>query len=334
MKDLSVIIPVYNTEKYLCECVDSVLREVPQNSEIILVDDGSPDNCPKICDDYAKKDSRIVVLHQENKGLSGARNSGIEVASGKSLFFIDSDDFLPSGYFEKLLSFNSDLVISSYRAFYQDGTPDIYGELETKQYQTLNEYLLDFHKYFATTFNFAWGKVYDNNIIKKFNLRFLEGVSMVEDVLFNIEYYKYCSSITTVKDAYVHYRQIKGTLSKNISHQVFDWYVHSYREIKNLLLKTAAFTIENEDHFYTHFMGNVLECLIGYWNQPSEDRREKYTKIIQNELLQQAIPYGYSKRVKRILSALKRQDIRKLEKSVKNYIFWINLRKKIRSILR
>lgn len=90
MHDLiSVIIPVYKVEKYLCRCVDSVLEQTYTNMEIILVDDGSPDNCPVMCDEYARQDSRVKVIHQENAGLSGARNAGIDMAQGSVAAFVD-----------------------------------------------------------------------------------------------------------------------------------------------------------------------------------------------------------------------------------------------------
>lgn len=103
---ISVIIPVYKVENYLCRCVDSVLAQTYGNTEIILVDDGSPDNCPRICDEYAAKDSRIKVIHQKNGGLSSARNTGIRNAQGKLIAFVDSDDYV----FEDFLQFMYGLI--------------------------------------------------------------------------------------------------------------------------------------------------------------------------------------------------------------------------------
>lgn len=90
---ISVIVPIYNVQQYLPECIDSILAQTYKNLEIILVDDGSPDSCPQICDDYAKRDDRIKVIHKPNGGLSDARNHGIRSATGEYLLFIDSDDF-------------------------------------------------------------------------------------------------------------------------------------------------------------------------------------------------------------------------------------------------
>lgn len=94
MKKISVIVPIYNVEKYLNRCVDSILAQTYENLEIILVDDGSPDNCPQICDGYAKRDSRIRVIHKKNGGLSSARNAGLDVATGDYIGFVDSDDYI------------------------------------------------------------------------------------------------------------------------------------------------------------------------------------------------------------------------------------------------
>lgn len=103
MNDLiSIIVPVYKVEKYLNRCVDSIINQTYKNLEIILVDDGSPDNCPKICDEYAKKDNRIKVIHKENGGLSDARNYGLEIFKGKYVTFIDSDDYVEYNYVEIL----------------------------------------------------------------------------------------------------------------------------------------------------------------------------------------------------------------------------------------
>ena len=101
---ISVIVPVYNVEEYLPRCVDSILAQSYENLEIILVDDGTKDNCDKICDEYAEKDPRIKVIHKENGGLSSARNAGIDVAKGEYLGFVDSDDWIEPEMYEAMLS--------------------------------------------------------------------------------------------------------------------------------------------------------------------------------------------------------------------------------------
>ena len=102
-KTVSIIVPVYNVEKYIYECVDSLLNQTYSDTEIILVDDASPDACPSICDEYALKDTRIKVIHKENGGLSDARNAGLDIATGDYVLFVDSDDYIVSDMVEQLM---------------------------------------------------------------------------------------------------------------------------------------------------------------------------------------------------------------------------------------
>lgn len=104
MSKISVIVPVYNTEKYLSRCIESILVQTYTDFELILINDGSPDNCAQIIEEYAQKDSRIITIHQHNQGLSAARNAGIDIAKGKYITFIDSDDYVYSEYLEQLVS--------------------------------------------------------------------------------------------------------------------------------------------------------------------------------------------------------------------------------------
>ena len=125
MEDLiSVVVPIYNVENYIKKCVDSILSQTYKNLEIILVDDGSPDNCPQICDEYAQKDNRIKVIHKENGGLSDARNAGIDISKGKFITFIDSDDYIEKDYVEVLYNSikenASDMAIGSHKAIYDN----------------------------------------------------------------------------------------------------------------------------------------------------------------------------------------------------------------------
>ena len=111
MPKISIIVPIYNVEKYLDKCVSSILNQTFTDFELLLVDDGSPDRCGEMCDEYAKKDSRVKVIHRKNGGLSAARNSGIDAACGKYIGFIDSDDYIEENMYEHLYD-----VITKYDA--------------------------------------------------------------------------------------------------------------------------------------------------------------------------------------------------------------------------
>lgn len=116
MKPLvSVIVPIYNVEKYIDRCLNSIINQKLEDIEIILVDDGSPDNCPQICENYRKKDDRIKVIHKENEGLGYARNSGIKIANGKYISFIDSDDYISEEFlynlYTKAIEYDADACL-------------------------------------------------------------------------------------------------------------------------------------------------------------------------------------------------------------------------------
>ena len=122
---VTIVVPVYKVEKYIDKCINSILNQTYKNLEIILVDDGSPDDCGKICDRYAKLDTRINVIHKENGGLSDARNAGIDAANGKFISFIDSDDYIEPEYIEILYRAikkdETDIAISSHKVIYESG---------------------------------------------------------------------------------------------------------------------------------------------------------------------------------------------------------------------
>lgn len=192
---VSVVVPVYNAEKYLNRCVDSILAQTYQNFELILVDDGSPDNCGAICDDYASKDSRITVIHQENSGVSRARNAGIECASGEFLFFVDSDDWLENNHIENLLPIGDEDLVYGGRKFYVNNqykdVLSIPSVVVLRQewmtgYDTIHSRGL--------TLTFISG-CYDMQLIRDHNLRFDTELDISEDGIFNLEYMKYCHKI-------------------------------------------------------------------------------------------------------------------------------------------
>lgn len=166
---ISVIVPIYNVEKYLARCVDSIVNQTYKNLEIILVDDGSPDLCPQMCDDYAEKDNRIKVVHKKNGGLSDARNAGMAVATGEYISFIDSDDYVSDDFFECLLDVmnkkNSDIAECSVVKFYEDNRFDEFSDdLSVKTYDTqdaMSALIAEnpFHQH-------VWNKLYKTELIK------------------------------------------------------------------------------------------------------------------------------------------------------------------------
>ncbi len=143
---VSIIVPIYKVEQYLKRCLDSLVNQTYKNIEIILVDDGSPDQCPQICDDYAREDSRIKVIHKENGGLSDARNTGLKAATGEYVMYVDSDDYIERDSCEKLINNaveNVDLVIGACKEIRPTGVSfQQHTNLEENKTYTAKEYML------------------------------------------------------------------------------------------------------------------------------------------------------------------------------------------------
>lgn len=209
---VSVIIPVYNTEKYLKDCLDSLLGQSFQNFEAILIDDGSGDQSSAICDEYQKKDFRIKVIHQKNQGVSVARNRGIEEAKGEWIFFLDSDDILPENALKNLIEQNSDFVIGSIEEIDEDGNYNgICNSIPKKELnkrQTLN-ILFDESLYGYQ--GYLWNKLYRYAIIRDNKITFDSSIKYNEDRLFITEYLLYCSKITMIPQIIYYYRQREGS---------------------------------------------------------------------------------------------------------------------------
>ena len=204
---VSVIVPVYNVEDYLEECVRSIIAQSYKNLEIILVDDGSTDGCPSMCDALQKNDSRIAVIHKKNGGLSDARNVGLDIASGEYVCFVDSDDYIDGKYVEKLLvaleSTGADMSVCGYVNVRLDGTKDINEKperaiLNTDKYWEV--FLLQMHISFVV----AWNKLYKKSIFD--DLRYAKG-KINEDEIILLDLLKKCKSISVISDFLYYYRQ-------------------------------------------------------------------------------------------------------------------------------
>lgn len=204
---ISVIVPIYKVEKYLKKCIDSIINQTYKNLEIILVDDGSPDNCPKICDEYANQDSRVRVIHKENGGLSDARNAGMEAATGECILFVDSDDWIKPRMIEdmhcRMIEDNSDLVSSG--VIWVDENGD---EIRTV---TVNENcIFNSEQAMAALINdgklkqHVWNKLYKADLIK--NIPFDKG-KYHEDVYWSYKAIGEAQRVSIEKNSYYYYVQ-------------------------------------------------------------------------------------------------------------------------------
>lgn len=208
---ISVVVPVYNAEKYLHRCVDSILAQSVTDFELLLIDDGSKDISAKICDEYAAMDSRVRVFHKENGGVSSARNVGLDNAKGDYLMFVDSDDYMLPGMCEVMLSTieskKTDLVVCGTTetggGFWRPECDKDYSITQLKE-----EFVTILHTELLSP---PWNKIFKRNRIGARRLR--EDISFGEDLLFNIEYLKSCENISLIREApFYHEKDNKNSL--------------------------------------------------------------------------------------------------------------------------
>lgn len=230
---VSVVIPVYKVEAYIERCVKSVLNQSMKDLEVILVDDGSPDHCPEICDEYANQDDRVKVIHKTNGGLASARNSGMKIASGKYLFFLDSDDWLEADgleiLYKKAEEYQVDFV--RYRAI-RTGWPGLnenapcyvekVRELEEGYYDKDKILEKVYPRLLATSqltmgaIVGAWGSLYSLDFLNKNHLRFYEEVKFSEDLIFSANVVRAASSFYFINQPGIyHYYYNPNSISKS-----------------------------------------------------------------------------------------------------------------------
>lgn len=269
MPKISVIVPVYKVEDLLCRCVDSILAQTYSDFELILVDDGSPDRSGEICDYYAERDHRVRVIHQENGGLSAARNTGISLACGEYLSFVDSDDMIHPQMLELLLhsleTHQADLVSTRYICF-RDAVPEMsvlhkLGESVLTQ----NDYLDHLYPYhFEQIGVSAWGKLYKRHLFD--TLRYPEG-KIYEDLHIYLELLKLCSKIVVLDTPMYYYYlgNVSITKSSYLAHSRFDEFIlranHAvyFQEQGNLSQYQYAV-----NDYLTFFLRNAFAILLKY----------------------------------------------------------------------
>lgn len=199
----SIIVPVYKVEKYLDKCVESIINQTYKDIEVILVDDGSPDNCPLICDEYAKKDSRVKVIHKTNGGLSDARNKGLEVATGDYILFIDSDDYIELDACEKFSRFqgkNYDILIGD--AIVEGGICDLSHIELNKAVSGVIYYKEALLKHRTPVV--AWINAYRHEFLKENDLKFKYGI-LHEDEEFTPRAFLIAQTVVCTKNFFYHY---------------------------------------------------------------------------------------------------------------------------------
>lgn len=229
---VSIIIPIYNVEKYLHKCIDSVLNQTYKNLEIILVDDGSLDNCPKICDEYAKKDSRIKVIHKKNGGISDTRNNGIEASTGKYISFVDGDDYIDEHMIEELCKnikeTNADISVCSYYKVYNQKLEELKLHKSNHTITGIDKYHTIYNKY-SSVMKAPWNKLYKKEVFKE--IRYPKGIIM-EDSYVLTDILQTVDKISYIEKPLYYYVQREDSIMHSFNLKRLDSLLHYEKKIK------------------------------------------------------------------------------------------------------
>lgn len=281
MPEISIIVPVYNVENYLVRCIESILAQTFKEFELILVNDGSPDNCGKICDEYAQKDSRIRVIHKSNGGLSDARNSGIEISTGKYIGFVDSDDYIEPDMYEVLYNdikkCNADIACCAYYICFKNeriGSPTSKGLKILSVEEAINM--------LPQISPGAWNKLYKKEIFEE--IRYPVG-KLNEDVFILMDLLERANKITFNPSAKYYYLQRQNSITKKgFNSKKWDC-IDAWK--KNLIYVKNKYPKQIKVIEYKYFGAYIyiLDQLIVSENYRSIAEYEKVNKFIKNNIL-------------------------------------------------
>lgn len=300
---ISVIVPVYKVEEYLPKCIESILNQTYKNIELILVDDGSPDNSPKICDEYASKDKRVKVIHKKNAGVSAARNDGINAASGKFITFVDSDDWIESEMYEKLYEKQQekdyDVVMCGFKLVMPDTTWFVIEESKKDFCESKNvSYLLRSPNYvisgenrYSTVGNincyvvrFLYKKTIFDNIKFDKKLIYMEDVAILTQIFLNDNL-----SVGYIDDCMYNYLIRTSSLSNGKINNMLEKGKSFVSKITEILFGTKFEYLINAEQFLFYYMCATNKArystddnlkLIKEWN--SRKNYKSYKKFLTN----------------------------------------------------
>lgn len=282
MDKVSVIVPVYNVDKVLRRCVDSIISQSYHNIEIILVDDGSVDKSGAMCDEYEKNDNRVKVYHKSNGGVSSARNLGIEKMTGDWVCFVDSDDYLDVSYIEdfglNILS-SYDLYLQGYQKVTKYGNI-LFDFTDLEKKANIDEIISYSECHYIM--NSPCFKLYRSSIIKNNRISFDLNTSYGEDHLFTLDYLLYVNRISFTNNAGYHYISNEGSLNNRIIpiNQILYYTLNSFNKQMRLLSHNYSKSLE-----YTYRLGYENNCVRVLRTLLATNNRELYSNVINQLLL-------------------------------------------------
>lgn len=280
-KKISVIVPIYNAQQYLKDTINSLINQTLKNIEIILVNDGSTDNSKKICEEYAKRDERIILINKENGGQADARNAGLNIAKGKYIMFLDADDLYELDSCEHMYNViedtKSDYVIGNYQMMDEDGTKWEKPAFDIKEYQQFKINKNDYQKSFFVMNSTVWNKIYSNQFLKDNNIIFKVLSPSEDDYFTSLCYIKAKSGFYTSKVMYL-YRNSPKSSSKDCSLKYFKGINYAYKVIYQ------SFKDNNEMNYYRYIYAKknaYLLCQLIDSNQITDEEKIECLKDLE-----------------------------------------------------
>lgn len=304
---ISVVVPVYNAEKTIRRCIESVLIQDYSNFELILIDDGSQDTSLKICKSY--HDNRIKVIHRENKGVSITRNEGINVAKGKYIFFIDSDDYIRNRYFSSLLNIKNDENVLTmcqiegleFNNNFCETLVD-FSNLDKKVFLQLNK---DFLLYGPVA------KLYDLGIIKKNNILFPEDISFGEDLLFNFQYLRCVDKIKyTDKTSYFYDRSNEISLSQKYRKNRYENEIILFNALYDFFVEKNILDNDSKEYLYGRIFDSAYNSIADIYEFEKNFRTKlnMVSKILNDKILKESYCYIKDNKYSKYITILMKRN--------------------------
>ena len=283
---VSIVIPAFNAEKSIYTCLESVCHQLYKNIEIIVINDGSEDNTLEIIQNYAKLDSRIIIIDQQNLGVSSARNAGINKSRGEYIGFVDSDDTISEEFvsklIEKIMKSHSDMAICQFESEQIESNVRID---QPDQIYTKDEFLNQFYEMLTNLLvNRIWGKLYNSSIIKENNIRMIPELDMGEDLCFNLAFIEHLNNIIVTNDVLYYYDNKSNYLTCKYRPNLYDIRVKSTKYFEKFIKTNGVKGIDVSDLYIKLFYAEVISNLEngkGIINK--SDRKKRIKDILQRE---------------------------------------------------
>ena len=302
--EISIIVPVYNVDRYLEDCINSILNQSFYNFELILINDGSKDCSGEICDNYASKDKRVKVIHKNNEGVSIARNIGIDMSKGKYIMFCDSDDVVEKDWCRSLYNLytnnhNSVAVcgfnIINYRNNKSENIFKIFNKDKKINYLKVKDF---YELYDKNLLNYPWNKIYDAKIIKENKIKFEENITLGEDLLFNLKYFEFVKGDIVVLNEckYNYILRDNESLDNKYYKDLFGIYTMLYKSIYDHMIifkSDISIYIEKFYNSYFYMLNRVLKNTFHSKSNMNFIQKIKYnSEVMKSEEFKECLRYS------------------------------------------